>query len=142
MDTGTIGNIGGLGVAPLGTKMSQRHVVSAARIDDIFCDLQKLDLIKMDIEGAEFVALRGGEMTLRRLKPTIIMEINVKALKEVSGETVAALVGYMRDPGFAPYDFRARQNGEDVEVSFSEIEDILASRSDIFDFIFKPKDTI
>jgi FkbM family methyltransferase len=38
----------------------------------------KVDLIKIDIEGAELLALKGAADMLRRDKPTIIMEANDK----------------------------------------------------------------
>jgi len=44
-------------------------------IDEEFKDLQKLDFIKMDIEGAELYALNGMENTLKRLRPTMLIEI-------------------------------------------------------------------
>lgn len=38
-------------------------------------DLQRIDLIKIDIEGAELACLRGASSCLARFKPTIIVEI-------------------------------------------------------------------
>ncbi|MGN6655134.1 MAG: FkbM family methyltransferase, partial [Rhodanobacter sp.] len=37
--------------------------------------LDRLDMIKIDIEGAELPCLRGSERTLRRFKPTLIVEV-------------------------------------------------------------------
>jgi FkbM family methyltransferase len=42
------------------------------RLDDF--DLQDVDFIKLDCEGYELFALRGGEQTLLRCKPCIIVE--------------------------------------------------------------------
>jgi hypothetical protein len=36
--------------------------------------IDALDLIKMDIEGAEIEALEGATMTLRRFKPAILLQ--------------------------------------------------------------------
>ena len=44
---------------------------------DRFCerlDLSRLDLIKLDVDGAEAYVINGGIKTLRRFHPTIIME--------------------------------------------------------------------
>lgn len=45
----------------------------------------RLDLIKMDIEGAEPLAMRGGLDTLRRDRPVILCEINPPLMQAVSG---------------------------------------------------------
>jgi FkbM family methyltransferase len=42
------------------------------RLDDF--DLQDVDFIKLDCEGYELLALKGGEQTLKRCRPTIIVE--------------------------------------------------------------------
>jgi FkbM family methyltransferase len=42
------------------------------RLDDF--DLQDIDLIKLDCEGFELFALRGGEEMLKRCKPCIVVE--------------------------------------------------------------------
>jgi FkbM family methyltransferase len=39
-----------------------------------------LDLIKMDIEGSEFAALRGATRTLESLRPALLIELNEDAL--------------------------------------------------------------
>ena len=38
--------------------------------------LKKIDVIKLDIEGAEVFALQGALKTIMKFKPTIIMECN------------------------------------------------------------------
>lgn len=51
--------------------------------------LQRLDLIKMDIEGSEGPALRGARDTLRRLRPAVVVETHTvqgrPTLDEVRG---------------------------------------------------------
>lgn len=53
-------------------RVFQCRVIS---IDQEFPDLNKLDFIKMDIEGAELYALKGMMNTLIRLRPFILIEI-------------------------------------------------------------------
>lgn len=45
--------------------------------------IPKVDLIKMDIEGAEFFALQGAEQSLKRFLPTILIEINQSACEKL-----------------------------------------------------------
>lgn len=44
--------------------------------DNIISQLQKIDLIKIDVEGYEYETLSGIQVTLKRYKPIIIMEFN------------------------------------------------------------------
>jgi len=44
--------------------------------------LKKVDLIKMDIEGEEYNALKGAIKTIRKFKPKIIIEIHSKELRK------------------------------------------------------------
>jgi FkbM family methyltransferase len=44
-------------------------------IDDLTTNFSQLDLLKMDIEGAEFQALQGARQTLIKFQPIIIVEL-------------------------------------------------------------------
>lgn len=46
---------------------------------------QKVDLIKIDTEGAEFLALKGGAELLRKHLPIIVSEFSPEALEATSG---------------------------------------------------------
>jgi FkbM family methyltransferase len=52
--------------------------VPAVRLDDWVRDhpLPRLDLIKLDVEGAEANVIRGADDTLRRLRPRLLVEYN------------------------------------------------------------------
>lgn len=43
---------------------------------DTFMGLKRLDFIKIDAEGWEPEILRGGEQTIRRLRPAMLIEVN------------------------------------------------------------------
>lgn len=55
----------------------ERVVCKAIRLDDYFSgtQLRKVDFIKMDIEGAEWLALQGAKALLSTCQPVILMEI-------------------------------------------------------------------
>lgn len=57
--------------------------VHVERLDDIVQQegLQRVDVIKMDIEGAEFLALQGAEETLAQFHPTMLLELSDRTLK-------------------------------------------------------------
>ena len=47
--------------------------VPISRLDDLLPDVE-IDLIKIDVEGAELGALRGGKLSIERNRPTIMFE--------------------------------------------------------------------
>jgi FkbM family methyltransferase len=56
--------------------------------------LVRCDLIKLDIEGCEFVALRGAERLLERFRPVLYLELNAHWMKHF-GWTFADLLNYL-----------------------------------------------
>jgi FkbM family methyltransferase len=98
-----------LSVAPLGksghntlgafaydTPLDHRERVRAERLDDVVYGegLARVDVIKMDIEGAEMGALRGAVETLRQFKPVLLLELSDRSLQHQgtgSGEVLAWL---------------------------------------------------
>lgn len=64
-------------------------------LDDLLSDLDRIDLIKLDIEGFEVQALRGLAETLSRLKPKVLCEFNPLCLRPQGGvepEVLADLI--------------------------------------------------
>jgi FkbM family methyltransferase len=54
-------------------------------IDDLIKKLRikKLDFIKMDIEGAEILALEGAKNTIKKFLPTIAMECSIEQFRKI-----------------------------------------------------------
>ena len=54
-----------------------REMVRVRRLDEVLAelDVHRIDIIKLDIEGAEWAALRGGVDTLVRYRPILFVEI-------------------------------------------------------------------
>jgi hypothetical protein len=51
--------------------------------------LERLDFIKIDVEGFELQALAGAENTIRQMRPKIMFEVNRWALGEHNGSPAA-----------------------------------------------------
>lgn len=75
--------------------------VRSRRLDDLASELQleKVDFIKIDVEGAEALVFEGGRATLGRFKPAILFEINPEALaalgsRDDSSWSLLADLGY------------------------------------------------
>ncbi len=60
--------------------------------------LPRLDLLKLDVEGAELLALRGGERTVREFKPVIIVEVIPRQLARF-GHSKLALEAHLAEAG-------------------------------------------
>jgi FkbM family methyltransferase len=74
----TLGSFGYDSVIPQG-----RERVRVEQLDDIVqrIGLQQVDLIKMDIEGAEFLCLQGAKEILSLFHPIILMELSDRTLR-------------------------------------------------------------
>lgn len=82
--------------------------VQVARLDHLWPELgmDRLDLIKIDVEGFEMEVLRGAEATLRRFKPVLFIELDEQNLRE-NGSAPATLVAFLEGLGY-----RVRQAGD------------------------------
>jgi FkbM family methyltransferase len=81
----SVGSASSSAVAPVNAQ--------ALALDDYVDQRQiaRVDLIKMDIEGAELAALQGLVRTLRRHRPVILIEINRRACVRMGYEPVEIL---------------------------------------------------
>jgi hypothetical protein len=59
-----------------------------------------VDLIKIDVEGAELPALRGGAQLLARFRPDIVFECAEDSGLEAFGYTRADLHDFFTDTGY------------------------------------------
>ncbi|MHB8528467.1 MAG: FkbM family methyltransferase [Caulobacteraceae bacterium] len=72
---------------------------------DVFASgqsLDRLDFVKADIEGWELRALRGGERTLRRFRPTLYLEVDDICLAR-AGDTPSDLFAWLAALGYRGY---------------------------------------
>lgn len=53
---------------------TQEIPVRIARLDDMLPEDYRVDLLKIDVEGAELGVLRGAQRTLNRYKPVVVFE--------------------------------------------------------------------
>jgi FkbM family methyltransferase len=57
--------------------------------------LDRLDLVKLDVEGVELAALDGASETVRRLRPVVVVECNAVALRRFGGRSWRDLLARM-----------------------------------------------
>lgn len=69
---------------------------------DNFCrrrNIEKVDLIKIDVDGMDLKVLRGGQQTLARSRPQVIVEIGEYTLHAV-GDSVEAFYNFVKNMNY------------------------------------------
>jgi FkbM family methyltransferase len=81
--------------------LTRSYTVQGRKIDDVVKELglQRLDVLKADVEGAELVVLRGAADTLKRFHPKLILEVVPRQLENM-GTSVAELESFVRSLGY------------------------------------------
>lgn len=59
-------------------------------------NLQRLDIVKIDVEGSELRVIRGADRTLRRFKPALFVECNPVSLRRFQHAEPSDLVAMLR----------------------------------------------
>ena len=93
--------------------------VETARLDDVLPKDTQVDLIKIDVEGAEYRVLQGARATLARCRPIVVFECGkggldlygtdptqIVTLLESLGLKVKPLIGWRTAPPVTPEQFR------------------------------------
>jgi FkbM family methyltransferase len=73
--------------------------VQLTTLDEFAADLDRIDLIKIDVEGFDLKVVRGGEQMLKRHRPTLFVELCDSNLRE-QGDSPAELVHWLETRGF------------------------------------------
>jgi FkbM family methyltransferase len=91
------------------------ETVRLLRFDDWVRDrgLDRVDVVKMDIEGAEVRALKGMRAAVGRFRPVLFVEINPMWTRRM-GTSTTELTGLLHELGYALYDCRRSGGGEPV----------------------------
>ena len=76
--------------------------------------------IKIDVEGAEPLAMRGARRTLRTDRPIILSELNPVALRRASACTPADLISEMRALDYDCYSLESGKPGDRI----SDVQDV------------------
>lgn len=69
--------------------------------------LKKIDLIKIDVEGAELMVLKGGKATIDKHRPILFLEFNEKAFL-TAGYSSADILSFLEKYGYQFYKIGLR----------------------------------
>jgi FkbM family methyltransferase len=96
--------------------------ISLCKLDDIFPEYSKIDVIKIDVEGAELSALFGAEETIQRTRPFVIFEAN-RETSRAAGYALEDLLNWfeVRDYTLKRIGPKGEQLEVDSDLGFSNI---------------------
>jgi FkbM family methyltransferase len=82
-----------LGAFGYNTALDHKERVRTMPLDELVQSEKRdrVDVIKMDIEGAELAALRGAGDTLERYRPVVLLEVSDRALQHQSSKSADVL---------------------------------------------------
>jgi FkbM family methyltransferase len=78
-----------------------REYVTVRRMDDVLQELQidRVDIVKLDIEGGEWSALKGALETLKRYRPVLIFEVGSETCR-AAGYEASRFVQWIEELGY------------------------------------------
>lgn len=97
-----------LGSFGYNTPLDHREKILAQPLDALVRaeHLSRVEVIKMDVEGAELGALRGAIETLESFRPTLLMELSDRHLRNQNA-TSAEVLALLSQHGYRLYGFDA-----------------------------------
>jgi FkbM family methyltransferase len=95
-----------------------RHVPGVA-LDDLLLP-RPIAFIKMDVEGAEPLALEGAAQLIAADRPVILSELHADQLARVSGRTADAFLSQLRNLEYRAFRVEAGQRGAELTIAPSD----------------------
>ncbi len=89
-----------------GVEQLHSEQIPLRRLDDILAEKQidHVDFMKIDVEGAEYTVLEGAEQMIRSYRPTLLLELSDRALKQQE-RSAAEVLSFLRALGYRILSF-------------------------------------
>jgi FkbM family methyltransferase len=89
-------NMGASSIRFGGGQSARKVAIAVRRLDDVARDLERIDLVKIDVEGHEPHVLKGGIEVLRKHQPLIVLEQHASEFHDGSTPSIDLLkeLGY------------------------------------------------
>lgn len=114
-------------------------VVPCERLDAVVPEQQRVDFIKLDVEGAELLVLRGGEKLLRQQRPSILFECTTSGLTQFD-VTPRDMYRYLTEGlPYRVYLLKSWLNG-DAPLEFGAFEKAMVYPFQAFNFVATPRE--
>lgn len=126
----TFSNTGTGSLVNLAAGSSKRVRIQTVTLDDYFLPQNIYpNLIKMDIQGVELMALQGGNRLLRSHPPVLIIEAD-KGLAKQFGYDLHQLIALLKDNGYVVYRLRRSVLFPIIDVESLESENLICCQPD------------
>jgi FkbM family methyltransferase len=116
--------------------LMRSNTVPAFKIDNLKEFDQGVDFIKIDVEGAEYRALKGAEQLLARFKPMIVSEFSPTAMPSISGVEGITYLKFLNSLGYSLNVINPNggisQFGDDIHGVMRAFEDSGVDHIDLF----------
>lgn len=88
------------------TVVVSEEEIEVTTLDNLLAShqVERVDVVKIDVEGAEFLVLLGASRTLSEMKPVLLMELQETSLA-AQGSSSAAVVGLLEQHGYEVYAY-------------------------------------
>lgn len=80
--------------------LTNATTVPSFKVDDLIPPDKKIDLVKIDVQGAEYNALLGASELIRRHHPTIVSEFSPNMMPGISGVDGRQYLRFLLDFGY------------------------------------------
>lgn len=86
------------------TEQEPTEWISIDTLDEVAMreGIEKIDFIKIDVEGSEWAVLKGSEKILRTFRPALMIELN-DATARRAGYDVNDMIAWLKAFGYEPY---------------------------------------
>lgn len=95
-------NVGGASLRPNPSSSGYSRSVQVSTLDAVAASEPRIDLVKIDVEGAELLVLRGAQAALELHRPCLIVELSVNS--SPFGYTSGELVAWLDAHGYSVFD--------------------------------------
>lgn len=99
--------------------------IDVQRLDDVV-NVSRVDVIKIDVEGAEPLVLQGAETILRNCRPLVLSEINEELLKIVGNSSGKQFIEWMKNFDYECFEITDRGIGVQFYDEATVVNDLPA----------------
>lgn len=111
-------------------------------LDDLLDDFNNLELIKIDVEGMEYSALKGAEKVISKFHPTICLEQHEDEFNSGYNETKA--IDWLRSKGYRIFALKNKKRKSLITRRLNNIKQLffgVNENREIIEYVKLPKST-